>query len=448
MDLSVGSRLKHAWNAFRVRDETEQSYIYQNIGSPSSYNPTRHRFSIGNERSIITAVYNRIAMDVAAYDIQHVRVDSNGRYLETMKSGLQNCLEIEANKDQTGRSFLQDIAMSLFDEGVVAIVPIDTTLSPMSSGSYEINTMRTGKIVEWYPDYIKVELYNDRTGQREQVTVPKYLACIIENPLYSVMNEPNSTVKRLIHKLNILDAIDDQSGSGKLDLIIQLPYAIKSPLRQQQAEDRRKAIESQLSGTKYGIAYIDGTEHVTQLNRPAENNLMGQITYLTTTMYNQLGMTEDVFNGKADDKAMLNYYNRTVEPIVTAIIEEMRRKFLTKTARSQGQTIMGFRDEFRLVPAWEMADIADSLTRNEIMSSNEVRAVLGMKPSNTPQADELRNKNMPVSTSNEVSDDSQNGSVPIEDVQAMMSDMASEYESAMKDTLDGVQKDVDSVLGG
>lgn len=444
MGEPIGSRLKHAWNAFRARDETE-IYSYQDLGVQSSYNPTRPRVSMGNERSIITAVYNRIAMDVAAYDFNNVRVDGNNRYLETIDSGLQNCLTIEANKDQSGRVFIQDCVMSMFDEGVVALVPVDTTIPPISSGSYEINTVRTGKIVEWYPDYIKVELYNDQTGKKERLTVPKAIACIIENPLYAVMNEPNSTVKRLIRKLNILDAIDEQSGSGKLDLIIQLPYVIKSKARQDQAEERRSAIESQLSGSKYGIAYTDGTEHITQLNRPTENNLLSQITYLTNMMYSQLGMTEDVFNGKASPDAMRNYYDRTIEAVVTVIVEEMRRKWLTKTARKQGQTIMAFRDEFRLVPANEMADIAESFTRNEILTSNEVRAILGMKPSTAPNADELRNKNMPIS---DPTSSSQNGGIPVEEVQSIMSDMSAEYEAAMKDTLDGVQSDIDSVVGG
>jgi len=393
MSNSITTRLKHAWNVFRARDET---YTYQDIGMYSSYNPIRPRILSGNERSIITSVYNRIAMDVSAFDIQHVRVDDNGRYLETINDGLQNCLTIEANKDQTGRAFIQDIVMSLFDEGSVAVVPVETSISPIVSGSYEIITMRTGKIVEWYPNQVRVEIYNDSTGLKERIVVPKSVVAIIENPLFAVMNEPNSTLKRLIRKLSLLDAIDEASGSGKLDLIIQLPYVIKSEAKQLQAEARRKAIETQLTGSKYGIAYTDGTEHITQLNRPVENNLLTQITYLTNMLYSQLGMTEDVFTGKASDHIMTNYYNRTVEPIVTAITEEFRRKFLTKTARSQGQTIMGFRDVLKLVPANEIAGMADSFTRNEILTSNEIRAILGMKPSDSPQADELRNKNMPI----------------------------------------------------
>ena len=431
---SVSSRLKHAWNVFRARDETE-SYNYQDMGMYSSYNPTRPRVLTGNERSIITAVYNRIAMDVAAYDIQHVRVDDNGRYVETINSSLQNCLTIEANKDQTGRAFVQDIVMSLFDEGSVAIVPVDTTVSPRVTGAYEIKTMRTGKIVEWYPNQVRVELYNDSTGLKERVLIPKSIVAIVENPLFAVMNEPNSTLKRLIRKLNLLDAVDEASGSGKLDLIIQLPYVIKSETKQMQAEARRKAIETQLTGSKYGIAYTDGTEHITQLNRPAENNLLSQITYLTNMLYSQLGITEDVFTGKADEKAMLNYYNRTIEPIVTAIIEEIRRKFLTKTARSQGQTMMGFRDIFRLVPANEMAEMADSFTRNEILTSNEVRSILGMKPSDAPQADELRNKNMPLQESEE-------------GITAPQTVDTSEYDQLFEETLAGIEKDIDSILGG
>lgn len=393
---SFGSRLKHAWNAFRARDETNEFTQMKDIYSYSNYNPIRPHFTMGTERSIVSALYNRIAMDVAAFDIQHVRLDQNGRYSETMNSGLNNCLTVEANKDQTGRSFIMDIAMSMFDEGTVAIIPVDTSISPVISGSYEINTLRTGKILEWYPDMVRIELYDDVRGIKDRILMPKSAVGIIENPLYSVMNEPNSTLKRLIRKLNLLDAVDEQSGSGKLDIIIQLPYLVKTEARQQQALERKKALEDQLYNSRYGIGYIDGTERITQLNRPSENNLLAQITYLQTVLYSQLGITQAVFDGTGDERAMLNYYNRTVEPIVTAIVEEMRRKFLTKTARSQGQTVMGFRDTLRLVPANEMAEIADSFTRNEILTSNEVRSILGMKPVNVPQADELRNKNMPV----------------------------------------------------
>ena len=396
MGETLGSRFKSAWNAFRKQDEYEDAYTYQNLGYSSSINPTMPRLSRGSERSIVTAIYNRIAMDVSAFDINHVRVDENGRFLEKIDGGLQTCLTVEANKDQTGRGFIHDVTLSMFDEGVVALVPIDTTASPQLSGSYDILSMRTGKILDWYANAVRVEVYNDNTGRKEPLLLPKSLIGIVENPLYAIMNEPNRTLRRLIRKLTLLDAIDEQSGSGKLDLIIQLPYVIKSETRQKQAEERRRAIEEQLSGSKYGIAYTDGTEHITQLNRPAENNLLDQITYLTNMLYSQLGISEDVFSGKADAATMLNYYNRTVEPIVTSIIEEMRRKFLTKTARTQGQTIMGFKDVLKLVPATEMAELAESLTRNEILTSNEVRSVLGIKPSTAPQADELRNKNMPV----------------------------------------------------
>lgn len=396
MGETLGSRFKSAWNAFRKQDGYEDTYTYRDLGYSSSVNPTIPRLSRGSERSIVTAIYNRIAMDVSAFDINHVRVDENGRFLEKIDGGLQTCLTVEANKDQTGRGFIHDVTLSMFDEGVVALVPIDTTASPQLSGSYDILSMRTGKILDWYANAVRVEVYNDNTGRKEPLLLPKSLIGIVENPLYAIMNEPNSTLRRLIRKLTLLDAIDEQSGSGKLDLIIQLPYVIKSETRQKQAEERRRAIEEQLSGSKYGIAYTDGTEHITQLNRPAENNLLDQITYLTNMLYSQLGISEDVFSGKADAATMLNYYNRTVEPIVTSIIEEMRRKFLTKTARTQGQTIMGFKDVLKLVPATEMAELADSFTRNEILTSNEIRSVIGIKPSTDPQADELRNKNMPV----------------------------------------------------
>ena len=385
------SRLQHAWNAFRGNDSTTN---YSDLGMSYSTRPDRVRLRIGNERSIISSIYNRIAIDVAAIMIQHARIDQNGRFIEAIPSGLNNCLTLEANKDQTGRAFIQDIVMSMFDEGCVAIVPVDTTLDPTISGGYDINSIRTAKILEWFPNHVRVRLYNDRTGLKEDITLPKSTVAIVENPLYSVMNEPNSTLKRLIHKLNLLDAIDEQSSSGKLDLIIQLPYVVKTPARKQQADERRKDIEMQLKGSKYGIAYIDGTEKVTQLNRPAENNLMKQIEYLTSMLYSQLGMTTTIFDGTADEKTMLNYYNRTVEPIISAIADEMKRSFLTKTGRSQGQTIMFFRDPFKLVPVNELADIADKFTRNEILSSNEVRAIIGYKPSSDPGADELRNKNL------------------------------------------------------
>ena len=392
MELTLTSRLKRAWNAFtKNRDPTDIQY--QNVGMGYVYRPDRVRFTRGNERSIVTSVYNRIAMDVAAITIKHCRVDKNGRYIEDIKSGLNDCLTVEANIDQTGRSFIQDIVMSMFDEGSVAIVPVDTSFDPRNSSSYDILSMRVGQILEWYPSHVKVRVYNDRTGKKEDLVLPKRSVAIIENPLYSVINEPNSTMQRLIRKLNILDAIDEQSGSGKLDLIIQLPYVIKSEARQQQAEKRRKDIEDQLKGP-YGIAYTDGTEKITQLNRPVENNLMKQIEYLTNQLYGQIGMTSSVLDGTADEKAMLNYTNRTIEPIVSAIVGAMKRSFLSKTARTQGQTIMFFRDPFKLVPINNIADIADKFTRNEILSSNEVRQIVGMRPSDDPKADELRNSNI------------------------------------------------------
>ena len=392
MELTLTSRLKRAWNAFsKNRDPTDIQY--QNIGMGYVYRPDRVRFTRGNERSIVTSVYNRIAMDVAAITIKHCRIDKNGRYIEDIKSGLNECLTVEANIDQTGRSFIQDVVMSMFDEGSVAIVPVDTSFDPRNSSSYDILSMRAGQILEWYPAHVKVRVYNDRTGKKEDLVLPKRSVAIIENPLYSVINEPNSTMQRLIRKLNILDAIDEQSGSGKLDLIIQLPYVIKSEARQQQAEKRRKDIEDQLKGP-YGIAYTDGTEKITQLNRPVENNLMKQIEYLTNQLYGQIGMTSSVLDGTADEKAMLNYNNRTIEPIVSAIVGAMKRSFLSKTARTQGQTIMFFRDPFKLVPINNIADIADKFTRNEILSSNEVRQIVGMRPSDDPKADELRNSNI------------------------------------------------------
>ena len=391
MPEPIGIRLRHAWNAFRNRDPTES---FKELGYGSYSRQDRVRLHVTNERSIIISVYNRIALDVSAVNIQHVRLDQNGRYEENIQSGLNYILSTEANVDQTHRAFIQDIVMSMFDEGVVAVVPVDTTLDPKISGSYDIRTMRTARILAWYPKHVRVRLYNDNTGLQEELILPKEMIAIIENPLYAVMNEPNSTLKRLIKKLSILDAIDEQSGAGKLDIIIQLPYVIKSEARKKQAEERRKDIEVQLSGSKYGIAYTDGTEHITQLNRPAENNLMAQIQYLTSMLYSQLGLTEEVFNGKADEATMLNYNNRTIVPILSAIIDEFKRKFLTKTARAQMQSIMYFRDAFSLVPVSELANIADKFTRNEILSSNEVRSTIGYKPSNDPSADELRNKNL------------------------------------------------------
>ena len=393
MELTLTSRLKRAWNAFtKNRDPTDVQY--RDMGMGYVYRPDRVRFSRGNERSIVTSVYNRIAMDVAAIDIKHCRLDKNGRYKEDIKSSLNECLTTEANIDQTGRAFIQDVVMSMFDEGVVAVVPVDTTIDPKKSNSYDILSMRTGKILEWYPAHVKVRVYNDRTGKKEDLLLPKRSVAIIENPLYAVINEPNSTMQRLIRKLNILDAIDEQSGSGKLDLIIQLPYVIKTDARRQQAETRRKDIENQLSGSKFGIAYTDGTEKITQLNRPVDNNLMKQIEYLTNQLYSQIGMTPSVLDGTADEKAMLNYNNRTIEPIVSAIVDAMKRSFLSKTARTQGQTIKFFNNPFKMMTVSEVADSADSLGRNEIVTSNEFRQVLGLRPSDDPKADELRNSNL------------------------------------------------------
>lgn len=390
MAVSFGSRLKHAWDAFiNNKDPT-----YRNTGAGYYYRPDRIRLTDGNERSIATSVYNRIALDAAAIDIRHVRLDENDRYLETKASGLNDCLSLEANIDQTGRAFIQDVVLSMLDEGCVAIVPVKTGVDPNDGSLISVNSLRTGKIVEWYPEYVRVRLYNENTGRREELTLPKRTVAIVENPLYAVINEPNSTMQRLIRKLNLLDVVDEQNSSGKLDLIIQLPYVIKTPQRREQAEIRRKDIESQLAGSKYGIAYTDGTERITQLNRPVENNLMAQVEYLTNLLYSQLGITHGVLDGSADDKTMNNYYNRTIEPILSAIVEEMRRKFLTKTARSQRQTILYFRDPFKLVPVSEIPEFADKLTRNEVMTSNEVRQIIGLKPSDDPKADELRNKNI------------------------------------------------------
>lgn len=389
MEINIGSRLKHAYNAFMNRDPT-----YTLTGSSHSIRPDRPRLSRRNERSIVTSVFNRIALDVASIDIKHCRLDENGRYVEDIDSGLNNCLDLEANLDQTGRAFIQDVVMSMLDEGCVAIVPVDTTLNPKITNSYDILSMRTGKILDWYPAHVRVRLYNDQTGDKEDILLPKSQVAIIENPLYAVINEHNSTMQRLIRKLSLLDVTDEQTASGKLDLIIQLPYVVKTDARREQANRRRKEIEEQLTGSKYGIAYTDGTEKVTQLNRSLENNLLKQIEYLTEMMYSQLGITQEVLNGTADEKTMLNYNNRTVEPIVSAIVDEMKRKFLTKTARSQRQTIAFFRDPFRLVPVNDIAEIADKFTRNEIMTSNEIRQIVGMKPSDDPKADELINSNI------------------------------------------------------
>lgn len=388
---TIGSRLKHAWNAFTNQGDPLRSY-----GDAVAYGrPDRTRMRVTNERSIISSIYTRLSIDVSAVDIRHVRLDDNGQYLEDVDSGLNNCLTVEANIDQAARAFRQDIALTLFDRGSAAIVPVDTDLNPSLTGGYDILTLRVGEIVQYMPQHVKVSVYNEKKGRRETIVLEKKFVAIVENPLYSVMNEPNSTLQRLIRKLNLLDAIDDQSASGKLDLIIQLPYVIKSETRKQQAEQRRKDIEVQLKGSQYGIAYTDGTEKITQLNRPAENNLMGQITFLVEMLYGQLGLTPEIMNGTADEKAMINYSARTIEPILDAIVEAMRRTFLTKTARSQKQSIVYFRSLFKLVPLSEIAEIADVLARNEVATSNEIRQLLGWKPHSDPKADQLRNSNMP-----------------------------------------------------
>lgn len=392
MENTFGSRLKRAWNAFvNNRDPTAS---YRDIGGGYSYRPDRPRLTRGNERSIVTSVYNRIALDVAAINIQHCKLDENGRLLSTMDSKLNKCLTLEANLDQTGRAFIQDAVMSMLDEGCVAIVPVETTDDPKVTESYDILNLRTAKILEWFPQHVRVRLYNERTGQKEDVVLPKKNVAIVENPLFAVINEPNSTMQRLIRKLSLLDVTDEQTASGKLDLIIQLPYIIKTDARRQQAEQRRKDIEMQLAGSKYGIAYTDGTEKITQLNRSLENNLMKQVEYLTNLLFSQLGMTQSILDGTADDKTMLNYYTRTIEPIIAALADEMKRKFLSKTARAQHQSIMFFRDPFKLVPVNDIAEIADKFTRNEIMTSNELRQIVGMKPSSDPKADKLINSNL------------------------------------------------------
>ena len=397
MDKPLSTRFKHAWNTFFNRDPTDD---FKDVTISYSYRPDRLRLTKGNERSIATSIFNRIALDVSSINIQHCKLDNNGRYISPINSKLNNCLTLEANKDQTSRAFIQDVVMSMFDEGCVAIVPIETTANPSITDSYDIYSMRTGKILEWYPDQVKVRVYNDRTGKKEDIKLPKSTVAIIENPLYAVMNEPNSIMQRLIRKLNLLDAIDEQSGSGKLDLIIQLPYTIRSEARRKEAEKRRKDIEMQLANSKYGIAYADATEHITQLNRSVENNLMKQIEYLTEMAYSQLGITQTILDGTADEKTMLNYNNRTVEPIISAIVDGMKRTFLSKTARSQLQSILFFNDPFKLVPISQIAEVADKFTRNEILTSNEIRQIIGMKPSDDPKADQLINSN--ISQPNEV----------------------------------------------
>jgi hypothetical protein len=389
--MGLIERVQRGWNAFRNRDPTPN---YRDMGVSYSYRPDRIRLTRGNERSIVTSIYNRIALDVSSVNIKHCKLDENERFISVVNSGLNSCLNLEANIDQTGRAFMQDVVMSMFDEGCVAIVPTDTSLNPNVTSSYDILSLRTGKILEWYPDKVKVRVYNESTGKKEDIIVKKSTVAIVENPLYAVINEPNSTMQRLIRKLSLLDITDEQTASGKLDLIIQLPYVIKTEARRQQADQRRKDIEMQLAGSKYGIAYTDGTEKITQLNRSLENNLLKQVESLTNTLYSQLGITQTILDGTADEKTMLNYNNRTIEPIVSAIVDEMKRKFLTKTARTQHQSIMFFRDPFRLVPINDIAEIADKFTRNEILTSNEIRQIIGMKPSDDPKADELINSNI------------------------------------------------------
>ena len=391
MVITLGSRFKHAWNAFLNRDPTDE---FQYIGNGYSYRPDRTRFTRGNERSILTSVFNRIALDAASIEIRHCRLDKDDRYISDINSGLNNCLNLEANIDQTGRNLIQDIVMSMFDEGVIAVVPIDTSANPKLTDSYDIFSMRTAKILEWKPAHVKVRVYNDRTGNKEDILVPKRTVAIIENPLYAIINEPNSTAQRLKRKLSLLDVTDEKTASNKLDLIIGLPYVIKTDARRKQAESRMQSIEEQLSGSKYGIAYTDGTEKITQLNRPVENQLLHQIEYLTNQLFAQLGITQSILDGTADDKTMLNYYNRTIEPIVSAIVDEFKRKFISKTARSQKQSIKAFRDPFKLVPVNDIAEIADKFTRNEITTSNEIRQAIGMKPSDDPKADKLVNSNI------------------------------------------------------
>lgn len=400
---SFTDRLKHGWNAFMNKDPTP----YYSYGTGYSINPDRPRFTRGNERSIIGPIINRIALDAASIKVLHAKFDDEDRFIEIMDSGLNNCLTVEANIDQTGRSFLFDAIVSMMDDGVVGIVPIDTSLNPKLTGSYDIDTMRVAKILQWYPQHVRIKVYNDKTGKHEEIVVPKSIICIIENPWYSVMNEPNSIAQRLINKLNLLDVIDNQSGSGKLDLIIQLPYIIKTQARRQQAENRRKDIENQLSNSKYGIAYTDGTERITQLNRPVDNNLMSQIEYLTSMLMSQLNLTAEIMNGTADENTMNNYFTRTIEPILSAIVDEMTRKFLTKTARTQHQKVCFFRDPFRLMPISSLAEVVDKFTRNEIMTGNEIRQKIGMHPSDDPTADELRNKNLSASKDEEIQIDEQ-----------------------------------------
>nr|DAH99580.1 MAG TPA: portal protein [Caudoviricetes sp.] len=433
-------RLQHGWNAFMNKDPTRG---YYDTGPGYSYRPDRPRLTRGNERTIVTSIFNRIALDVAALNITHCKVDENGRYVSSMDSPLNNCLNLEANLDQTGRAFIQDVVISMFDEGCVAVVPVDTSIDPEISGSYNVESMRTGKILEWYPKHVKVRVYNENSGIKEDIKLPKSSVSIIENPLFAVVNEPNSTLQRLMRKLALLDVVDEQTSAGKLDMIIQLPYTIKSEARRTQAEARRKDIEMQLTNTKYGIAYVDATEKITQLNRPLENNLMKQIEYLTNMLYSQLGITQTILDGTADEQTLLNYHSRTIEPIVSAIVDEMKRKFLTKTARTQKQTITFFRDPFKLVPVNNIADIADKFTRNEVLTSNEIRQIIGFKPSADPKADELRNSNLNHPDENGDQGQKQGQGLPEQSNQGN-----GEYEQAMGDLdeLDAQLDDLESSL--
>ena len=433
-------RLQHGWNAFMNKDPTRG---YYDTGPGYSYRPDRPRLTRGNERTIVTSIFNRIALDVASLNITHCKVDENGRYVSSIDSSLNNCLNLEANLDQTGRAFIQDVVISMFDEGCVAVVPVDTSIDPEISGSYNIESMRTGKILEWYPKHVKVRVYNENTGIKEDIKLPKSSVSIIENPLFAVVNEPNSTLQRLMRKLALLDVVDEQTSAGKLDMIIQLPYTIKSEARRTQAEARRKDIEMQLTNTKYGIAYVDATEKITQLNRPLENNLMKQIEYLTNMLYSQLGITQTILDGTADEQTLLNYHSRTIEPIASAIVDEMKRKFLTKTARTQKQTITFFRDPFKLVPVNNIADIADKFTRNEVLTSNEIRQIIGFKPSSDPKADELRNSNL-----NHPDENGNQGQKQGQGLPEQLNQGNGEYEQAMGDLdeLDAQLDDLESSL--
>ena len=437
----LGDRLRHAWNAFTDSDSARNRPLEVMAGSYFGGRPDRIRPRFSSERSIISSIYTRIGVDVAAVPMRHVRTDDQNRYLEDINSGLDSCLTLEANVDQAGRAFRQDVAMTLLDEGVAVIVPVDTTLSPEESGGFDIKTMRVGRVMSWFPKHVRVSVYNETRGQREEITLPKNTVAIIENPLYTVMNEPNSTLQRLIRKLNLLDTVDEQSSSGKLDLIVQLPYVIKSEARRQQAEQRRKDIEFQLKGSQYGIAYTDGTEKVVQLNRAVENNLLPQIQELKTQLYGELGLTVEVMNGTADEKVMLNYYARTIEPLLDAIVESMIRSFLTKTARTQGQSIMYFRDPFKFVPIGGeggIADIADKFTRNEITSSNEIRQAIGMKPRPEPKADALINANMPQSDTGVVIDSTAEEIVEESDP----------VVAELTESLDELEAEIDTSLAG